>query len=306
MIAVGAVLLGGLFLKLFRNSPNEKIEVVIEGPGAVDIDSAVEREEAAESTEVISEQGESAGEPEETEGEQVATAFSTIEDGKLRMVTNAEFPPYEMIADNGLYEGIDVDLAELIAESFGLELVIDDVPFDSVLSCVREGKADIVVSGITPTEERKQYVDFTDPYVNNEQVMIVSANSDIQSAADLYGGKTVGVQVGSAGEFYAHDDIGIDNVMSFPDGPMAVEAILSGGIDAVIIDREQADTLVKTYDDRFKILETEYPSETYAIGVSKDNPALYDAVNRTLGELMEDGMVKQIIDKYNSAAREGN
>ena len=234
-----------------------------------------------------------------------AAEIKTIEAGKLHMATNAAFPPYEMISDNGGFEGIDVEIATAIAQKLGLELVVDDMEFGSVITSVQGGKSDIAMAGLTVTEERKQNVDFTESYATGVQVIIVPEGSDIQTAADLANDKMIGVQDGTTGYIYCSDTVenggfGEDHVTSYPNGAMAIEALKGGKVDAVVIDNEPAKAFVAA-NDGLKILDTEYIIENYAIGISKDNPGLRDAVNNALKELIADGTVKTIVDKYINA-----
>lgn len=228
--------------------------------------------------------------------EAAATEFTTVEDGKLHMATNATFPPYEMVADDGTFEGIDVDIAGKIAEKLGLELVVDDMDFGSIITSVQTGKEDIALAGLTVTDERKQNVDFTDSYATGVQVVIVPEDSDIKTIDDLQG-KLIGCQESTTGYAYCTDDYGEDMVTAFPSGANAVQALLTGKIDAVVIDKQPAEAYV-AQNEGLKILDTEYVAENYAIGVSKDNTALRDAVNNALKELIDDGTVQAILDQY--------
>ena len=238
---------------------------------------------------------------EQTAAEPAAEAeFTTLEEGKLHMATNAAFPPYEMTSDNGGYEGIDVEIATMIAQKLGLELVVDDMEFSSVITSVQSGKSDIAMAGLTVTEERKQNIDFTDSYATGVQVVIVPEGSDIQTVDDLSNDKMIGVQDGTTGYFYCSDDYGEDHITSYTNGAMAIEALKGGKVDAVVIDNEPAKAFVAV-NDGLKILDTEYIVENYAIGVSKDNPALCEAVNNALKDLISDGSVQLIVDKYITA-----
>ena len=219
-----------------------------------------------------------------------------VEDGVLHMATNAAFPPYEMTTDDGGFEGIDVEIATAIAEKLGLELVVDNMDFSSVITAVQGGKSDIAMAGMTVNEERKQNVDFTDTYANAVQVIIVTEDSDIAAVEDL-DGKMIGVQQGTTGQFYCEDDYGADNVTAYENGATATQALLSGKVDAVVIDSEPAKAYVAE-NEGLKILDTEYANEDYAIGIGKENAGLYNAVNDALKELIDDGTVQSIVDKY--------
>ena len=239
--------------------------------------------------------------------EEAAAEVKTVEAGKLHMATNAAFPPYEMISDNGGFEGIDVEIATLIAQKLGLELVVDDMEFGSVITSVQGGKSDIAMAGLTVTEERKQNVDFTESYATGVQVIIVPEGSDIQTVDDLANNKMIGVQDGTTGYIYCSSPVedggyGEDHVTSYPNGAMAIEALKGGKVDAVVIDNEPAKAFVQA-NAGLKILDTEYIIENYAIGISKDNNGLRDAVNNALKELIADGSVQLIVDKYISAEK---
>ena len=225
---------------------------------------------------------------------------TTVEEGELHMATNAAFPPYEMTSDDGGYEGIDVEIATAIAEKLGLELVVDDMDFSSVIASVQSGKADIAMAGLTVNEERKKNIDFTDTYATGVQVIIVPEGSDIKSADDLSSDILIGCQEATTGYIYCSDDYGEDAVVAYQNGATAVQALLSGKVDCIVIDSEPAKQFVEA-NEGLSILDTEYVTEDYAIGISKENTALLDAVNGALNELIEDGTVGEIIGKYISA-----
>ena len=228
-----------------------------------------------------------------------AGELTTIEAGKLTMATNATFPPYEMTTDSGDIEGIDVDTAKAIAEKLGLELQIDDMDFDAALLSVQQGKADIVMAGVTVTDERKAVMDFSDSYATGIQSIIVPEGSDITSPDDL-AGKKIGTQRGTTGYIYCTDDFGEDSVVAYDNGLNAVQALNNGQVDAVVIDNAPAKEYVAA-NPGLKVLETSYAEEDYAIGMNKDNTALVEAVNAALEELKADGTLQSIVDKYITA-----
>ena len=227
-----------------------------------------------------------------------AAALSTVEAGKLTMATNATFPPYEMTTDSGELEGIDVDTAKAIAEKLGLELQIDDMDFDAALLSVQQGKADIVMAGVTVTDERKAVMDFSDSYATGIQSIIVPNDSDIASPDDL-AGKKIGTQRGTTGYIYCSDDFGEDSVVAYDSGLTAVQALNNGQVDAVVIDNAPATEYVAA-NPGLKVLDTSYAEEDYAIGMAKGS-ALEDAVNKALEELKADGTLQAIVDKYINA-----
>ena len=228
-----------------------------------------------------------------------AAALTTVNAGKLTMSTNAAFPPYEMTTDSGDFEGIDIEVAGAIAEKLGLELVVDDMDFDAALLAAQQGKSDIVMAGVSVTEERQQVMEFSDSYATGVQVVIVPEDSDIASVDDI-ADKMIGTQRGTTGNIYCTDDYGEDHVTTYDNGLTAVQALNNGQVDCVVIDQEPAKAFVAA-NPGLKILETEYVSEDYAIGMAKGNTALLEAVNKALAELQADGTVQAIVDKYISA-----
>ena len=227
-----------------------------------------------------------------------AGELTTVEAGKLTMATNAAFPPYEMTTDAGDFEGIDIETAQAIADKLGLELQIDDMDFDAALLSVQQGKADIVMAGVTVTDERKAVMDFSDSYATGIQSIIVPEGSDIASPDDL-AGKKIGTQRGTTGYIYCSDDFGEDSVVAYDSGLTAVQALNNGQVDAVVIDNAPAQEFVAA-NPGLKILDTSYAEEDYAIGMAKNSP-LEDAVNSVLEELKADGTLQAIVDKYITA-----
>ena len=234
--------------------------------------------------------------------------FTTIEEGKLIMSTNAQFPPYEMVADgegfNGTgFEGIDVEIASAIADKLGLELQIDDMEFDSALLAVQNNTADVMLAGLSYSEERDEVVDFTDSYATGVQVVIVKDGSDV--TMDNLGEKMIGTQRGTTGYIYASDTpenggYGEDHVLAYDNGATAVQALVNGQIDAVIIDEAPAKEFVAA-NEGLTILPGNWVEEQYCAAVDEGNTALQNAINTALNELMDDGTVDEIIAKYISA-----
>lgn len=219
----------------------------------------------------------------------------TAKDGVLTMATNATFPPYEYYEGNDIV-GIDAEIAKAIADKLGLKLEIQDMEFNSIITAVQSGKADLGLAGMTVTEERKQSVDFSDSYATGIQSVIVKEGSSIKSIDDLKG-KKIGVQLATTGDIYAKDDFGEENVEEYNKGADAVMALTSGKIDAVIIDNQPAKSFVETTDG-LQILDTDYVQEDYAAAMAKGNDELVNAVNGALKELKEDGTIQKILDKY--------
>ena len=238
---------------------------------------------------------------------------------KLVMATNAAFPPYEFKDDSGAFAGIDVELAQKLAEKLGLELEIQDVEFGSIVGGVQSGKYDVGIAGMTVTDERLESVNFSDSYATGIQVVIVKEDSEYASYEDFYTGYTknedgedvpagvkegikIGVQQDTTGDIYSSSDaaewgFGKDNVERYKTGADAVQALLTGKVTAVIIDNEPAKNFVAA-NEGLKILESEYILENYAIAINKDNKDLLDKVNAAISEFKADGTLDAIINKY--------
>ena len=230
--------------------------------------------------------------------------FTTVEDGKLIMATNCQFPPYEMVADGeGAYqgyEGIDIELAVAIADKLGLELQIDDMDFDSALLAVQNNAADLTLAGLSYNEDRDEVMDFTTKYATGVQVVIVKDGSDV--TLDNLGDKLIGTQRGTTGYQYASaapedGGYGEDHVIAYDNGATAVQALMNGQVDAVIIDQAPAEQYVAA-NEGLSILPGNWVEEDYCIAVDQGNTALLNAVQGALDELQADGTVDAIIAKY--------
>ena len=232
----------------------------------------------------------------------LAACGGTKDADQLIMATNANFPPYEYM-EGEEYAGIDIDLAEKIAEKLGKELVIENVEFGSIVTGVQSGKYDVGIAGMTVTDERKEQVNFSDSYATGVQVVIVKEGSAITDL-DALSGETVmiGVQQDTTGHIYASDTVenggyGEDHVTPFLNGADAVNALVSGSVDAVIIDQEPAKAFVAE-NEGLKILEAEWAVEDYAIAINKEDTQLLADINKALAELKADGTIDAIIAEY--------
>ncbi len=245
-----------------------------------------------------------ASEPAETteateEPTEEAAAFTTVTEGKLTMATNAYFPPYEYFEGEQIV-GIDAEIAAAIAEKLGLELVIENMQFDSIITAVSEGAVDFGLAGMTVTDERLEQINFTISYASGVQAIVVKEGSPITCVDDLYADGAaykVGVQLGTTGDIYATDDFGSDLVTQFANGNEAILALTKGDVDCVIIDNEPAKAFVAA-NEGLVILETSYADEDYAACIAKGNDALLEAIDNAIMELTEDGTIDAIIEKY--------
>ncbi len=222
------------------------------------------------------------------------TGCGSKDDKKLIMATNAEFPPYEY-KEGDKFLGIDVEIAQAIADELGMELEIEDINFDSIVAEVKSGKADMGVAGMTVTEDRKKNVAFSDTYATSAQVIIVKNDSTIADPEELEG-KTIGVQLGTTGDMLA-GDIKKATIERYNKGADAIVALNQNKIDAVIIDRQPAKVFVEK-NEGIKIVDKEFSVEDYAIAIAKDNTELLNKVNDALAKLKDSGKIQEITDKY--------
>ena len=217
------------------------------------------------------------------------------DDNKIIMVTNAEFPPYEY-KDKNDFKGIDIEIANLIAEKMGKELEILDVEFDSIIPAIVSNKADIALAALTVTEDRKENVNFSDSYFETSQNILVRYGSDISKVSDLKG-KKIGVQTGNIADINYTEEFGEENIERFNKHVDAVEALKNKKIDAVVLDNEPA-KFFASENDAIVMLNNVCKGEEYAIAINKDNQDLLDEINNILAETKKSGELDEIIKKY--------
>ena len=239
----------------------------------------------------------------------ILTAFAAIaENGTLTMCTNAAFPPYEFYDEDGNPTGIDVEIAKAIGAKLGYDVEIVDIEFAQCIPGVQSGKYDFAAAGMTVTEERKEMVQFTDTYATGIQVIIVPEDAAYESIDDIIeanGTVKIGVQMATTGDLYStwdYEDEGKGTVDRYATGAAAVQALLAGKVDCVVIDNEPAKNFV-AQNPTLKILETAYAVEDYAMAFAKDSP-IFEEFNAALAELIADGTVQGIIETYIPAAAE--
>ena len=234
-------------------------------------------------------------------GDSAARTLDEIKSsGKVIMATNAEFEPFEYKDGNDIV-GIDPEIAQKIADKLGVELEITDIAFDSCIPAINSGKADFVAAGMTATDERRKNVDFSDPYYNAGQAIIVPVDSDITKKEDLEG-KKVGVQTGTTGDSYCTNEDGksevkVGEVSRYQKGMDAVSDLMNGRIDAVVIDNFPAQKLAEKNPDKIKVLDDPLTTEEYAIACPKGSE-LVDTINEVLKEMKDSGELDEIISKY--------
>ena len=260
-------------------------------------DTQVEAEEAApeENTEAAGAETESAG----TEAEDGAEVSEALADGVLTVGTNAEFPPFEYVDDNGEPDGFDIALIKAIGEKLGVEVTVENMEFASLVSSIGS-KIDVSIAGMTVTDERKESVDFSDPYYEAVQYVILPADSEASKAEDLVG-MTIGVQLGTTGDFIATDDVEGSTVQQYNKGVDAVNDLINGRVDCVIIDKNPALVFESKFEGQIKAVDGaqfEFGTEEYAIALPKGDTALAAQINSALEEIKADGTFDELVKTY--------
>ncbi len=245
------------------------------------------------------------GQQQTTEGTDKGTTGSALEEiksnGKIVMLTNATFPPFEYVK-NGEVTGVDVDVANAIAADLGVELEILDMNFDLLIDAVKAGKGDFVAAGLTVDPDRAKQVDFSTEYVKSSLYIIVQAGSDITK--DTLDGKVLAVQESTTGDFYATDNVEAKNVLRFKSAVEAGSALKSGKCDAVIIDELPAQAIAANSDGALEVLPDKLTEESYALAVKKGNSDLLEAINATLQQLIDDGKIDEFTQNHMDAETE--
>lgn len=214
--------------------------------------------------------------------------------GKLVVATSPDFPPFEYLEGDKVV-GIEVEILEMIADELGVELVIEEMDFDSVLPGVQAGKYDVGMSGITITEKRLKNAAFTQPYFLASQAIVVLADSAISTKADLTG-KKVSVQTGTTADEYCREN-GYE-VQAFQANNDACSALTSGKVDAWVVDNEVALDLSAQTNGATKVLDEAMTSEPYGFAFAKGSDTLVEAIDALLDKWLADGTIEAIFNKY--------
>lgn len=237
-------------------------------------------------------------------GEEEEEASTAEAEFTVNVGTNAEFPPFEYIGDDGEPDGFDMAVIKAIGEAEGFDVKITNMEFKSLIASLSTGSLDAVIAGMTVTEERQQSVDFSDSYYTATQCIVIPKDSDITSLADL-NGKKVAVQEGTTGDILCtpaedNDVITDENteVQRFKKGTDAVVALNNGGVDAVVIDKNPAENFVANNADTLTMIEDDTSTEEYAIAVGKGNTELLEKINSGLAKIKEDGTFDALVAEY--------
>lgn len=255
---------------------------------------AVNEEEAAPAAEEASETEEAAPAAEEGDGAET----EALADGVLNVGTNAEFPPFEYVDDNGEPDGFDIALIKAIGEKLGVEVQVENMEFDALVAAIGR-KMDVAIAGMTITEERQETVDFSNPYYTAVQYVILPEDSEIAEAKDLEG-KSIGVQLGTTGDFIA-EDIADANVSQYNKALDAVNDLVNGRLDCVIVDKNPALVFESRFEGQVKAVDGDlfgFESEEYAIALPEGDTVLADKINGALQEMMEDGTFDALVAEY--------
>ncbi len=260
---------------------------------------------AAEETSAAAEET-STEESTEAESTEETAEISTLTDGVLVAGTNAEFPPFEYVGDDGEPDGFDVALIKAIGEKLGLEVQIENMTFDSLISSIGS-KIDVAIAGMTVTDERKETVDFSDSYYDAVQYVLVAKDSEIATADDLKN-KKIGVQLGTTGDFLAEEIEGAE-VSTYDKAVDGVNDLVNGRLDAVIIDKNPAEVFAGKFADSIKAIDGadfDFEVEQYAISMKKGNTGLQEAINNALAEMKEDGTFDALVEQYINSSDDGS
>ncbi len=218
-----------------------------------------------------------------------------LADGVLTVGTNAEFPPFEYVGDDGEPDGFDIALIKAIGDKLGVEVEVENMEFDSLVASIGS-KIDVAIAGMTVTEERQGMVDFSDSYYKAVQYVLVPAETDIASAEDL-AGKTIGAQLGTTGDYMIEDFEGA-TAKQYNKAVDAVNDLISGRLDAVIVDKNPALVFADKFSGEIQYMDFSFEPEDYAIALPKGDAALADAVNGALAELKSDGTFDELVSQY--------
>lgn len=221
--------------------------------------------------------------------------MTLVSDGTLTVCSDIPYAPFEFEGDDGEYTGFDIELLEGVAEDNDLDLEVRVSPFDTIIASLEAGDCDLIASAMTITDERAEQVDFSDPYFDADQSLLIRVEDEgtYTSLEDL-AGETIGVQAGTTGEEYANDNTPEGaTIKSFETGDALFPALTSDDIAAALQDFP-VNAYRATQGDEFIVTETFPTEEQYGFAVSKDNPGLLAAVNASLTAMNDDGRYDEI------------
>lgn len=238
--------------------------------------------------------------PAEGEGGAEEASYTLVKEGVLTNVAELGFAPFEYIDEDGNTVGFDVDLSNALAEKLGLTCEwLPNQAFDTLVPTIKQGgKADISIAGITITDDRLEDVDFTDPYLNSNQGLITAADSGETEETLNDASKSVACQTGTTGDEWISENLPNATKVPLADVTAGLMGVSTGSYDAMVIDLPVAQNMLAQSFTDLKVALEIPTGEQYGICVSKDNPALTDALNDALAAIEEDGTMDEIKQKW--------
>ncbi|MCU9593470.1 amino acid ABC transporter substrate-binding protein [Caldibacillus thermolactis] len=225
---------------------------------------------------------------------------STDSNDQLIIGIDDAFAPMGFRDENNNIVGFDIDLAKAVGEQMDTKVVFQPIDWGSKETELQSGRIDLIWNGYTVTEERKQKVLFTEPYLANAQVIVTLKDSEINSLNDL-AGKSVGLQAqSSASNALNNSEIAseIKDITEFKTNVLALQDLDNGRIDAVVIDEVVIDYYMTLKPDTYKVLEESLAPELYAVGVKKGNNELLEKVQKAMDEIIKNGTAAEISEKW--------
>ena len=215
----------------------------------------------------------------------------------VKVGTNAEFPPFEFIADDGSIQGFDIELISAILDLAGIEYSVESMEFDALPAALEAGQIDIAIAGMTISEEKSKSVLFSEPYFSATQKIIVPADSAINTVEDIKAGMKIGVQLGTTGDIYVTDSMEGIVCERYSKALDAIMDMKNGRLDAVMVDSAPASVFAGEIEG-LKVLEEKLSDEQYGVAVKLENTELMEKINAGLASLKENGKFDELYVKY--------
>lgn len=239
-----------------------------------------------------------------------STLDRIISEGRLTMATDATWAPFEYLGPNGEPDGVDIELAKYIADQLGVELEVRNAEFETLPTYIANGEADMIISSISVTEERKETIAFSIPYVIAEQYIVFSADDTSERTVNGLAGKAIGVELGTTGDFLVSDEISsgclagtgaeVKQFMAIPDAYLSMQ---NGELGAIVCDTLMAENLCTLSGGSLICFPLVFAdgsttTEEYAIGMAKGDDAFVAKVNEIIAPIIEDGTVDAWIAEH--------
>lgn len=223
------------------------------------------------------------------------------EKGKFVVGLDDNFPPMGFRDEKGEIVGFDIDLAKEAASRMGVEVEFKPVEWDGIVFSLKNGVIDVVWNGMTITEERQKQIDFSKPYMDNRQIIVVQKDADINSK-DSLSGKVVGLQLGSSSENALNSEPevakSLEEVRKYSNNTEALMDLQIGRIDAVVVDEIVGRYYISKRPDVYRVLDENFGSESYGVGIRSEDDSFRQELDKVLDEMKEDGTAKEISKKW--------